>query len=166
MLKKANEVTVSGRIWQKYPKDFPAGMKKDFQFGRAKNPKVIELDSFKMFQGIFASVAIAFLAFCFTPDGGDCIGWGVGAFFASVARSYISLNGVPGAGIRTLTDMINGLAMVTIFLTLLGSILSNYLERYEVNRHLVGRMDKVSLFVCMIGYCVINIVIAGTASLS
>jgi hypothetical protein len=121
---------------------------------------------FKMFQGIFASVAIAFLAFCFTPGGGDRIGLGVGAFFASVASSYISLNGVPGAGIRTLTDMVNGLAMVTIFLTLLGSILSNYLERHEVNRHLVGRMDRVSLFVFVIGYCVINIVIVRTASLS
>jgi hypothetical protein len=113
-----------------------------------------------------ASVAIAFLAFWFTPGGGDRIGLGVGAFFASVASSYISLNELPGVGIRTLTDMVNGLAMVTIFLTLLGSILSNYLERHEVNRHLVGRMDKVSLFVFVIGFCVINIVIARTATLS
>jgi hypothetical protein len=45
-LKKANEVTVSGRIWQKYPTNYPAEMSKDFQFGRAKNSKVTELDSF------------------------------------------------------------------------------------------------------------------------
>jgi hypothetical protein len=47
---------------------------------------------------------------------GDRIGLGVGAFFASMASSYISLNELPGVGIRTLTDTVNGLAMVTIFL--------------------------------------------------
>ena len=118
---------------------------------------------FKMFQGLFASVAIAFLAFFFPPTSGDRIGLGVGAFFASVASSYISLTELPGAGLRTLTDMINGLGMTTIFLTLLATMISmNIAGR---NDQLARRVDHLSISIFLAGYILVNAIVAVTAAL-
>jgi len=43
-----NDITVTGRIWQKYPDHFPEGLEKKFYIGRAKNIKIIRTDSHKM----------------------------------------------------------------------------------------------------------------------
>ncbi len=44
-LRGANDVSVTGRMWQKYPNDFTADIGQGFQIGRAKNVKVMEIDS-------------------------------------------------------------------------------------------------------------------------
>ncbi|MDH3973144.1 MAG: hypothetical protein OEV42_02585 [Deltaproteobacteria bacterium] len=120
---------------------------------------------FKMFQGLFASVAIALLAFFFSPTSGDRIGLGVGAFFASVASSYISLNELPGAGLRTMTDMINGLGMTTIFLTLLGTIISMLITNKDGEGALAQKVDRLSLSIFVAGYVLVNAVVALSASI-
>ena len=72
----------------------------------------------KTFQGLFASVAIAFLAFALGPLSGERVSLGVGAFFASVASGYLNLGSLPDVGLVTMIDMVNGFGMVTIFFTL------------------------------------------------
>ncbi len=120
---------------------------------------------FKMFQGLFAAVAIAFLAYLLAPASGDRIGLGVGAFFAAVANSYINLAELPGVGRVTLTDMVNGIGMITILLTLFGTILSSYLAEREGDGVSARFFDRSSLLVFVIGFTVTNVVIAFFAAL-
>jgi len=119
---------------------------------------------FKMFQGLFASVAIAFLAFILGSTSGQRFGLGVGAFFASVGSSYVNLSELPGVGMVTLIDMANGLAMVTIFLTLLGSTLSSRIARGESQLDVAQAFDRISLALFVIGFVSVNVVMALLAS--
>lgn len=119
---------------------------------------------FKMFQGLFASVTIAFLAFSFGPRSGERVSLGVGAFFASVASSYINLNQLPDVGVVTLVDMVNGLAMLTIFLTLLGTLISSRMA-VATSESSARIFDRVSLFIFVLGFFVVNVVIALSASI-
>ena len=119
---------------------------------------------FKMFQGLFASVTIAFLAFLFGPRSGERVSLGIGAFFASVASSYINLNQLPDVGVVTLVDMANGLAMATIFLTLLGTLISSRMA-ITTSESSARIFDRVSLFMFVLGFFAVNVVMALAASI-
>ncbi len=119
---------------------------------------------FKMFQGLFASVGIAFLAFILGSSSGERFGIGVGAFFASVGSSYVNLGELPGIGMVTLIDMANGLAMVTIFLTLLGSVISSRIAGGASQLAVAQIFDRVSLALFVIGFVSVNAVMALLAS--
>ncbi len=114
---------------------------------------------FKMFQGLFAAVAIALLAFLLAPASGDRIGLGVGAFFAAVANSYINLSELPGVGRVTLTDMVNGIGMVTILLTIFSSIISSHLAEAKGEIKAARDFDRVSLVVFAVCFVAVNIAI-------
>lgn len=120
---------------------------------------------FKMFQGLFAAVAIAFLAFLLAPASGDRIGLGVGAFFAAVANSYINLAELPGVGRVTLTDMVNGIGMVTILLTVFGSIISSHLAEAKGKVKTARAFDRISLVVFVVAFVAVNVAIAISATL-
>jgi len=120
---------------------------------------------FKMFQGLFAAVAIAFLAFLLAPTAGDRVGLGVGAFFAAVANSYINLAELPGVGRVTLTDMVNGVGMVTILLTVFGTIISSHLAEAKGKLKTARAFDRISLVVFAVGFIAVNVVIALSAAL-
>ncbi len=120
---------------------------------------------FKMFQGLFASVAIAFLAFILGSTSGQRFGLGVGAFFAAVGSSYVNLSELPGVGMVTLIDMANGLAMTTIFLTLLGSVLSSRIARGESQLGIAQTFDRISLALFLTGFVSVNVVMALLASI-
>jgi len=118
---------------------------------------------FKMFQGLFAAVAIAFLAFLLMPTGGERIGLGVGAFFAAVASSYINLAELPGVGRVTLTDMVNGIGMLTIMLTIISTIISSHLAQEKGRMKDALAFDRISLLVFLLGFITVNIVIVISA---
>ncbi len=119
---------------------------------------------FKMFQGLFAAVAIALLAFLLAPASGERIGLGVGAFFAAVANSYVNLSELPGIGRVTLTDMVNGIGMVTILLTIFGTIISSHLAEEKGNMKSARAFDRVSLVVFIVGFVVVNVAIVFSAT--
>lgn len=119
---------------------------------------------FKLFQGLFASVAIALLAFIFSPLSSERISLGVGAFFASVAASFVNLGELPGVGMVTLIDMANGLTMITIFLSIFGSIISSRIAKGEGQMALAQRFDKQMLAVFVVGYVSVNTVMALAAA--
>ena len=50
-LRGSNDVSVTGRMWQKYPNDFSAEIGQGFQIGRAKNVKIVEIDSHMLESG-------------------------------------------------------------------------------------------------------------------
>jgi len=120
---------------------------------------------FKMFQGLFAAVSIALLAFLLAPASGDRIGLGVGAFFAAVANSYINLAELPGVGRVTLTDMVNGLGMVTILLTVFASIISSHLAETKEKIKTARAFDRISLVVFAVSFIAVNVTIAISAAM-
>lgn len=120
---------------------------------------------FKMFQALFASVAVALLAFFMNPSIEQRVGLGIGAFFASVASSYVTTTQLPGVGILTFSDIVNILGMTTIFLSVLCSIVAMHFAEGRKHLEIVGLFDRVSLVVMAVGYIGTNIVIARIASL-
>lgn len=118
----------------------------------------------KAFQGLFASVAIAFLAFAFGPSSGERISLGVGAFFAAVASGYLNLSRLPGVGVVTMVDIVNGMGMVTIFLTLLGSVVSAAVAKREGEMVKAELLDRVSLVLFVVGFVAFNIAAAVAAA--
>lgn len=119
---------------------------------------------YKMFESLFASVAIALLVFFMNPRGDGRVGLGIGAFFAAVASSYISTNELPGIGVLTLSDLVNILGMVTIFLSVLSSIVVMKLAEKENQLRLARIFDRISLTIFLAGYIIANAVIAMIAS--
>ncbi len=119
---------------------------------------------FKMFQVLFASVATSLLVFFMNPQGEGRVGLGIGAFFAAVASSYITTSELPGVGIVTLSDIVNILGMVTIFLSVFCSIIVNKITQNGNNLTFANVFDKLSLLLLSIGYVVSNITIAQVAS--
>ena len=50
-LRGANDVSVTGRMWQKYPDDYAGDIGQGFQIGRARNVKIEEIDSHQIGNG-------------------------------------------------------------------------------------------------------------------
>lgn len=115
---------------------------------------------FKMFESLFASVAVALLVFFMNPQGDGRVGLGIGAFFAAVASSYVTTTELPGIGILTLSDLINILGMITVFLSVLCSIIVMKVAEDETKLGLAKIFDRLSFMIFLIGYIGANIVIA------
>ena len=113
-----------------------------------------------MFQALFASVAIAFIAFFIKPIHVDPrFGLGVGAFFAAIGNNIFVGTILPQAERVTLTGMVNGIGLVTIFLTLVQSAISLYILD-TMDREMLRRFfDKISFVVFLIGYAVVNLML-------
>jgi|CXWL01.1.fsa_nt_gi hypothetical protein len=115
---------------------------------------------FKIFVGLFAAVSIALLAFFIKPTDVDPrFGLGVGGFFGAVANTLIAASLVPDSGTLTLMDLVNGVGMVTIFLTLVQSTISLHLYDVRERTALSKLFDRVSLWVFVAGFVVINALI-------
>ena len=114
---------------------------------------------------MFAAVSISLLAFFMLPSDKPRFPLGIGAFFASVASTYITTNQLPGVDVLTLTDVVNGVGMATIFLTLLSSIFSQYLSGEETDKPMVRYFDRMCFLVIGLGFVSVNFFIAYTASL-
>lgn len=97
-----------------------------FVFAMLVNPPALTFH-LKMFHVLFSSVAIAVLALFIKPIHVDPrFGLGVGAVFAAIGNMIAVASFLPRAQQATLTDMVNVLGLVTIFLTLVQSTISLY----------------------------------------
>jgi hypothetical protein len=101
---------------------------------------------FVMFQGTFAAVAVAFIGLSVKNE--SRFDLGVGAFFACVAATYISSTNLPMTGEFTLADVINGVSLFTIFLTLLHAFISKHIFKNTIARW----FDLAALFIFVFGY--------------
>jgi hypothetical protein len=120
---------------------------------------------FKMFQPLFASVAIAWLVFFMSPEGEGRVDLGIGAFFASVASSFVTTTELPGVGILTFSDVVNIIGMGTILLSVSCSVIVMHIAKNDRHIDLVKLFDRVSLVVLVAGYVIVNGLIAQIASL-
>jgi len=113
-----------------------------------------------MFQALFASIAIAFIAFLIKPIHVDPrFGLGVGAFFAAIGNNIFIGTILPQAERVSLAGMVNGIGLVTIFLTLVQSAISLYIFDTMGRRMLSRFFDKVSFAVFLIGYAVVSLML-------
>jgi hypothetical protein len=112
------------------------------------------------FQALFASVAIAFIVFFIRPIHVDPrFGLGMGAFFAAIANNIFVGTSLPPVGRFHLTAMANALGLVTIFLTLVQSAISLYIEDTMGREKLHRFFDKVSFIVFLMGYTATNLLL-------
>lgn len=111
-----------------------------------------------LFMALFASVAIALIAFYIKPIHVDPrFGLGVGAVFAAVGNFIYIGPLLPRAGRMNLADMVNMIGLVTIFLTLVQSTISLYLYDTLGNERLSRFFDRVSFVVFLLGYVFISL---------
>lgn len=113
---------------------------------------------FKLFQSLYIAVLLALLAFFIRPTEVDPrFGLGVGALFAGVANAYVISSMVPDTGVLALADIVNGVGIAVILLTVLQSTISLHL--YTIRKaHAVSRaFDRLSFAVILTGYMLLNI---------
>jgi hypothetical protein len=113
---------------------------------------------FTLFHVLFASVAIALLPLFIKPVHVDPrFGLGAGAVFAAVGNFFVTASLLPRAQQITLADMINVIALITIFLTLVQSAISLYLYDSLGLKKLSRFFDRVFFVVFATGYVGLNI---------
>lgn len=108
----------------------------------------------KMFEGLFSAVAVALLSFFIRTTTTNRISLGVGAFFAAVAATYVASRNLPNIGILTLTDVITGVAMMTVFLIIWHTIIATRLYELHKQDVMVQKFDIFGFmifFACFIG---------------
>jgi hypothetical protein len=105
-------------------------------------------------------VAIAFIVVFIRPIHVDPrFGLGVGAFFAAITNNILVGTSLPPVGRFSLTAMVNALGLATIFLTLVQSTISLYIEDTMGREKLRRFFDQVSFAVFLIGYTATNLLL-------
>ena len=113
-----------------------------------------------MFQALFASVAIALIVFFIRPIHVEPrFGLGVGGFFAAVGNNIFVGSVLPQAEWVTLAGMVNGIGLVTIFLTLVQSAISLYILDTMGKERLRVFFDMVSFAAFLTSYAVVNLML-------
>ena len=114
----------------------------------------------KMFQALFASIAIGLIVFFIKPIHVDPrFGLGIGALFAAVGNNIFVGSMLPQSEGITLASMVNAIGLATIFLTLVQSAISLYIEDTLGQEKLRRLFDKVSFVVFFMGYAVVNLLL-------
>lgn len=119
----------------------------------------------KLFQCVYVAVAIAAVALlipanCLDPR----FGLGVGGLFAAVANSWMTSELIPDTGLMTLADVVNGVSILTILVTVLESTLSLHLYETCGLRDLSRFLDKGCFLLLSVGYVVFQVSIVLASS--
>lgn len=118
-----------------------------------------------MFEGLYAAVAVAMLSFFIPTTTTNRLSLGVGAFFASVAATYVATRNLPNTGTLTLTDIITGLSMLTIFLVLWHSIIATHLHEAHKDRNMTLKFNLHGFIIFFICYVITNAALAISSSI-
>jgi len=120
----------------------------------------------KLFLGTFASASIALLVFFISPEhAGPRFGVGVGSFFAGVASNYVISRQIPQTSTIGLPDFVTGVVLVTIFLTLLSSVISVRFHGTLGRPELIRRFDMAAFALFLAGIATLMVTLALSASI-
>ncbi len=120
----------------------------------------------RMFQGLYLALLVALVPFFIKPTDVDPrFGLAVGAVFAAMANAYITSGLIPPTGVMTLADVVNGVGLTVIFLSLVESAISLYVYDILGNQALSRLFDRVSFFIILTAAIVINVAIPLVASI-
>jgi hypothetical protein len=112
----------------------------------------------KMFQALFASVAIALVTLFIKPIHVDPrFGLPVGGFFAAVGNNVFISMLLPYSNRHTLTDMVNAAGLFTIFFILVQSAASLYIFDSLGRERLSRLFDRASFAIFLLGYVGVNL---------
>jgi len=113
-----------------------------------------------MFLGLFASVAIAFIAFFIKPVHVDPrFGLPIGAFFAAVTNNISVASSLPPSDGLTLAQMVNAAGLITLFLILVESAVSLYIFDTLGRERLARFVDGVFFAALAIGFVGVNLLL-------
>lgn len=113
---------------------------------------------FKLFQSLYIAVLLALLAFFIRPTEVDPrFGLGVGALFAGVANAYVISSLVPDTGVMALADVVNGVGIAVILLTVVQSTISLHLFTTRGAEAVSRVFDRVSFAAILPGYILLNV---------
>jgi len=119
----------------------------------------------KMFEGLFAAVAVAMLSFFIRTTTTNRISLGVGAFFAAVAATYVATKNIPNIGVLTLTDVITGVSMLMIFLVIWHTIIATRLFEVHQDEKMVHRFDMIGFIIFLTSFVIVNATMVINASI-
>jgi hypothetical protein len=120
---------------------------------------------FKLFQSLWVAVLLALLAFFIRPTEVDPrFGLGVGALFAGVANAYVISSLVPDTGVLALADVVNGVGIAVILLTVIQSTISLHLYTTREAEATSRAFDRVSFAVILPAYVLLNVALPVAAS--
>jgi hypothetical protein len=119
----------------------------------------------KMFQALYVAVVVAMLAMFVKPTNVDPrFGLGVGGLFAAVANSYVTGSLIPDTGVMTVADIVNGLGIGMVLMTVIQSTVSLYLFEQLGAESLSRRFDQLSFVILATGYLALNLALPLAAS--
>lgn len=114
----------------------------------------------KIFVSLYAALLLAISNFFVKPsDVGPRFSLPSAAFFGAVANSYVANSILPPSGSFGLVDFIAGFGMVTIFLTIALSLVSNYIFVKKEDKALSFVLDRAMFYVVALCSITANVVI-------
>lgn len=109
--------------------------------------------SLKVLLGLTAAVFVSLVAFFIHPSATEArFTVRVGAFFGATASAIASAGLIPDTSVLTLTEMVTGLALVVILLTLVEATVSMHMYRTHGETSLVPLLDRLSLPILALAY--------------
>lgn len=111
----------------------------------------------KVFVGMFTAVAIALSALFLPYSNLARFTLGVGAFFAAIASTYISRGMLPNIESMTFMDMVNLISLITIFFTLIQTIMTIYIADFFSDKAVLKFFNQWPVYILVIGYVTVNV---------
>lgn len=114
----------------------------------------------KIFLSLFAALLLTFVSFFIrASEIGARFALTTGAYFGAVANTYVVNSLLPSSGAFGLMDIITGIGLITIFLSIVLTLYSNYLFVYKGEKTLSTVFDRVMLGALGGGCLITNLVI-------
>ena len=118
----------------------------------------------KIFVGLYAGLLLTLCTFFIKPsDVGPRFALPTGAYFGAVANSYIANGLLPPSGSFGLIDHVAGIGLLTIFISIAASLLSNYFSRQE-RKEASRVLDRTMFWLISVCCVVANILIPWCAA--
>jgi hypothetical protein len=110
----------------------------------------------KIFLGMYVAFFIAYICFFIHTSSVDSrFGLGVGSLFSAIGNKYIIDSSLPETTSFTLVDILHGITLLFIFITITSSVYAVKLVKENKIKE-TNRFDRIMAFVVLIAYIILN----------